>query len=187
MRILTGKLKGRPLKMSKPGLRPTQDKTRKAIFDILGEAVAGAQFLELFAGSGAVGIEALSCGAGMVWFVENDREAISALRDNLSGLGISNYEVIPKDVFSVIEQMAGQKRKFDIIFLDPPYYQDLAKKSLLILEACDILSPSGLVIIQHFKKDIIPDKTGSLELFKQKKYGDTFVSFYQIRPKLTEL
>lgn len=181
MRVLTGKLKGRLLKTPKPGLRPTQDKTRKAIFDILGEVIVGSQFLDLFAGSGAVGIEALSCGAGMVWFVENDREAISTLSDNLSGLKISNYEVIPKDAFSVIEQLAQQKRKFDIIFLDPPYYQDLAKKSLLSLAACDILSPSGLVIIQHFKKDIIPEKTDSLELIKQKKYGDTSVSFYQIR------
>jgi len=181
MRVLTGKLKGRLLKMSKPGLRPTQDKTRKAVFDILGEAIVGAQFLDLFAGSGAVGIEALSCGAAAVWFVENDREAIAILSDNLSGLKISNYEVIPKDVFSVIAQMAGQKRKFDIIFLDPPYYQDLAKKSLLSLAAYDILKPSGLAIIQHFKKDIIPEKTDSLELFKQKKYGDTLVSFYQIK------
>lgn len=181
MRVLTGKLKGRLLKSPKPGLRPTQDKTRKAIFDILGEAIVEAEFLDLFAGSGAVGIEALSCGAASVWFVENDRESLTILKDNLSKLDIVNYEVLPKDAFLAIEQFGQSKRKFDIVFLDPPYYQELAKKSLLSLAACDILSPSGLVIIQHFRKDIIPEKTNSLELFKQKKYGDTLVSFYQMR------
>jgi len=181
MKILTGNLKGLILKSPKGKLRSTQDKVRKAIFDVLRNVISGANFLELFAGSGSVGIEALSCGAGFVCFVENDGEACGLLRDNLAKARLTNYAIKPIDAFAALEQFSKEKKSFDIIFLDPPYYQELAKKILLSLSAYDILKPSGLVIIQHFKKDVIPEITGSLKIFKQKIYGDTVVSFYQMK------
>ncbi|MFH1655864.1 MAG: 16S rRNA (guanine(966)-N(2))-methyltransferase RsmD [Candidatus Omnitrophota bacterium] len=186
MKIITGKLKGLALKSPEVNLRPTQDKVRKAIFDILAGCIKGVNFLELFAGSGAVGIEALSCGAGFVCFVENDRESIGLLRENLARARVSNYAVKPLDAFTALELFAKENKSFDIIFIDPPYYEDLAKKFLLSLSAYDILTSAGFVIIQHFKKDVIPEETGSFKLFKQKFYGDTVVSFYQMKPELTE-
>lgn len=181
MRILTGSLKGRILKSPKGSVRPTQDKVRKAIFDILGASLPGSSFLELFAGTGAVGIEALSCAAGSVCFVENDRNSLKLLKENLSGLKLANFEVLGLDSFEAVKRFASQGRKFDIIFLDPPYYKDLAKKILQTFDSYDILFPSGLIIIQHFKKDVIPEKTNSFNIFKQKMYGDTVVSFYQMK------
>jgi len=182
MKVLTGSLKG--LVLASPGgkLRPTPDKVRKAIFDILGDSIRDVSFLELFAGSGSVGIEALSCGAGFVCFVENERNSLRLLRQNLIKTKLANYEIATEDAFLAIEQFAREKRKFDIIFIDPPYYQEIAKKILLSLTSYDILNPSGFVIIQHFKKDLIPEKTDSFNLFKKKIYGDTVVSFYQMNP-----
>jgi 16S rRNA (guanine(966)-N(2))-methyltransferase RsmD len=200
MKILTGCLKGLVLKSPKGRLRPTQNKVRKAIFDVLADSIRGAHFLELFAGSGAVGIEALSCGADFVWFVENDRNSLRLLNQNLANIKIDNYQVIPADAFRAIEQFARQKKQFDFIFLDPPYYsqcnqlqnnlyrisdrnssshRDISKKTLQMLSSCDILKISGLVIIQHYKKDIIPKNIYNFNLFKKKIYGDTVVSFYQ--------
>jgi len=160
------------------GARPTQNKVRKAIFDVLRNVIPGANFLELFAGTGAVGIEALSCGADFVCFVENDLQIGGILRENLAKSRLSNFAIKPTDAFTALEQFAKENKSFDIIFLDPPYYKDLAKKILLSLSAYDILKPSGLVIIQHFKKDVIPETTDSLKIFKQKIYGDTVVSFF---------
>ena len=181
MRILTGQFKGLSLKSPTKDLRPTQDKVRKAIFDILGDYIVGANFLELFAGTGCVGIEALSCGAGFVLFVENEGSTIELLKDNLSRLKITNFDIKPGDAFLAVEQLARINKKFDIIFVDPPYYEELAKKALQTLSSYDILLPSGIVIIQHYKKDVIPETTGSLEIFKTKKYGDNVLSFYRKR------
>jgi len=184
MRIISGKYKGRTIKMPK-GIRPTQDKVRKALFDILGN-IEGLSFLELFAGSGAVGLEALSQGAKEAVFVEKDRKCTEKIKENLSALGLVELpacrqagRVIELDVFKAIEQLNNQGRKFDIIFLDPPYYQELAKKALQTLSAYDILAPNGFVIIQHFKKDSLPEALGDLRLFKQAKYGDSVLSFYR--------
>ena len=177
MRITTGKYKGRNIAMPK-GIRPTQDKVRKAIFDILGD-IEGLSFLELYAGSGAVGFEALSRGAKEAIFVENDRERIEAIKENLSVMGISGYQLIRLDSLEAIKKLSLKNDKFDIIFLDPPYYQDLSKKTLKRLSNCDILSDTGFIIVQHFKKDNLPETLGDLVLFKQARYGDTRLSFYR--------
>jgi len=221
MRIITGKFKGRLIKMPQ-GMRPTQDKVRKALFDILG-GIEGASFLELFAGSGAVGLEAASQGVKEVVFVENDPTCIKMLKENLSYLSLTAYRLLPIDAFKAVERLAKEKEKFDIVFLDPPYYKDmvprlrpstlrrcsvsmvsvaepstslrttfgrsgsmasrddesLSKKTLKILSTYDILALDGLIVVQHFKKDNLPDVLGDLVLFKQVRYGDTMLSFYR--------
>ncbi|MBU0549663.1 MAG: 16S rRNA (guanine(966)-N(2))-methyltransferase RsmD [Candidatus Omnitrophica bacterium] len=209
MRIITGKFKGRIIKMPK-GIRPTQDKVRKALFDILGD-IKGMSFIELYAGSGAVGLEALSQGASRVVFVEKDRAHVKIIKNNLSALGLGDeqagglacYWLIEMDAGRAIERLQQKKEEFDIIFLDPPYYQSLAprfgstplivsrsvskdavseslsKKTLKILSRCDIVSACSLVVCQHFKKDILPESAGNLILIKQAKYGDTLLSFYR--------
>jgi len=122
MNIICGKLKGRKIHAPK-GIRPTQNKVRKAIFDILSD-VGKLSFLELFAGSGAVGLEAASQGAGQVVFIEKDPACISALKKNLAYLPPGGYCLLPLDAFKAIGQLAGERAKFDVIFLDPPYYKD---------------------------------------------------------------
>jgi len=177
MRILTGKYRGRMIKMP-PGIRPTQDKTRKALFDILAD-VSGESFLELFAGSGAVGIEALSRGANPVVFIERDKKCAQAIAKNLGSLNSVNYRVIESDALKAVEILHKLGEKFDIIFLDPPYYRDTAKKTLQTLSVYDILAANGFIIVQHFKKDNLPEALGVLALFRQSKYGDTLLSFYR--------
>lgn len=194
MKIITGKYKGRVIQMPK-GIRPTQDKVRKALFDILGD-IKGLSFLELFAGSGAIGIEALSQGAKEVLFVEKDRSCIEKIKQNLSLLGFSDFWVLGLDTLEAIRKLSKAGEKFDIIFLDPPYHKrklprlcsglaeigmgdSLVKKTLQTLGAYDILAPNAFIIAQHFKKDNLPDRLADLALFKQASYGDTLLSFYK--------
>lgn len=176
MRITTGRYKGRKLKMPK-GIRPTQDKVRKAAFDILGD-VSGLSFLELFAGSGAVSFEALSRGALEADLVELDRAAQKAIEENIRTLGADKCILWPKEASRAIGEFFAKGRKFDIIFLDPPYYRGFSKKILQTLCDYDILTDNGLVVIQHFKKDELPDTLGVLSLIRQYSYGDTALSIY---------
>ena len=178
MRIISGRFKGRYIKTIKR-LRPTQAKLRRALFDILGEKVLENRFLELFCGTGSVGIEALSRGAKEVFFVDRDPDCIKILKDSLSFVADHTYSILNLDVSEAIDIFFKDKRRFDIIFLDPPYYKGLAKKSLNKLSNCDILSSQGMIIIQHYRKDSIPEKINRLAIFRQKKYGDTLLSFYR--------
>lgn len=195
MRITTGKFKNRRLFMPK-GIRPTQNKVRKAVFDILA-SVAGLSFLELFAGSGAVGLEALSRGAAFLVLIENNPECLGVIKKNIELLGARDCILYPKEAEAAIKAFHAQAKRFDIIFLDPPYRAEafprpgsgstatshreppLAKKALQTLAAYDILAPDGLVIIQHFSKDDLPEASGDLVLCKRANYGDTALSFYK--------
>jgi len=177
MRITSGKYKGKEIKAA-GNIRPTQDKVRKAIFDILGD-LEGVFFLELFAGSGAVALEALSRGAAECVLVEYNSDCLLAIRKNIDSLKETACTVYPAQADKAIKDFSQQARHFDIIFFDPPYYQGLAKKTLQTLAAYDILTPTGFVIIQHFKKDNLPVSAGDLTLFKQKSYGDTTLSLYK--------
>ena len=184
MRIIGGEYRGRTLKMPKgTEVRPTQDRVREAIFNIIRERVPGSSVLDLYAGSGAFGIEALSRGAHLSVFVDNNDNCIKTIKSNLSALDkmAQSSEVLKLNAVGAISGFGKANRKFDIIFLDPPYYEEFARNSLLKIDACDILSPQSLVIVEHFKKDIMPEKTGNLFLFRQRKYGDTVISFYRKR------
>ncbi len=179
MRIIAGEYKSRLLKVPK-GIRPTEDRVRKALFDILGD-VSGLSFLELFAGSGSVGFEALSLGAAGAVFVESQSQASLAIEANIISLGCQGrVKVIRQDAFRAVENLAQKGQKFDLIFFDPPYYQGLAEKILQTLGEYDILHLSGYVIIQHFKKDLVAEKAGKLALWRQNRYGDTILSFYKL-------
>jgi 16S rRNA (guanine(966)-N(2))-methyltransferase RsmD len=179
MRITTGIYKGRNIGMPK-GIRPTQDKVRKALFDILGD-IAGASFLELFAGSGAVGFEAISRGARDLTLVEYNRDCLLAIRKNIDSLAVKACTTYPLEAEKAIEALHKDARRFDIIFLDPPYYKDMAKKILQMLGPYDILAPDGFVVVQHFKKDKLPAENGELVSVKEAGYGDTVLSFYKKR------
>ena len=173
------------------GIRPTQNLVRKAVFDLLGQDLDGLEFLDLFAGSGAMGLEAYSRGAKRVALVEKERVCSQAIEQNLRLLGFdpSLYESSPmqlftSDVFVAIRQFGRFKRKFDVIFLDPPYIDELAKKTLKTLGGCDILHPNCFLVIQHEKREILPQEEGPLKLYTQRNYGATNISIYRLNSKL---
>jgi 16S rRNA (guanine(966)-N(2))-methyltransferase RsmD len=177
MRITTGKYRNRKLHMPK-GIRPTQDKVRKAIFDILGD-ISGLNFLEIFAGSGAVGFEALSRDAAELTLIESNRDAILAIKRNIALLNPAVCNVFHLDAEKAIKLLSLDKKSFDIIFIDPPYLKDMAKKILQTLEAYDILSPHGLIVVQHSKAEELPKDTLICSLIKEAKYGDTWLSIFR--------
>lgn len=185
MKIIGGQFKGRNFFMP-AGIRPTQNVVRKAVFDIVGQDLAGFDFLELFTGSGAMGLEAFSRGAQRVTFVEKDQACVDILMKNLGLLGLEGYEdrgsrirLIQNDSFLALKRLGQNGEKFDIVFADPPYGRDLAKKILKTLVACDILHPNALVIIQHEKREILPDQEGRFFLIRERQYGSSKLTIYQ--------
>ncbi len=177
MRITTGKYRNRKIIMPK-GIRPTQDKVRKAVFDILGD-VEGLSFLELFAGSGAVGFEALSRGAAELSMVESSRESILCIKKNMSFLGVSDCNLYYLDAENAVRILRRDGKVFDIIFLDPPYREGMAKKILHTLEGYDILSPNGLVVVQHSEAEPLPESSLKFSIIKEARYGDTWISIFR--------
>jgi 16S rRNA (guanine(966)-N(2))-methyltransferase RsmD len=177
MKIITGKHKGKAIRMPK-GIRPTQNKVRKAVFDILGD-IEGLSFLELFAGTGAVGFEAYSRGVAELVLVESGRGPIEAIRKNIEALGAANCRLYPVPAQEAITLLHKEGRSFDIIFLDPPYHGDWLKKTLQSLSAYDILAPYGLLVIQHSRKDELPEEVCRLNLIKESRYGDTLLTIYR--------
>ncbi len=170
------------------GIRPTTDKIRKAVFDIIGHDLEGLSFLDLFAGSGAVGLEAMSLNASRVLFVEKESRFAEVASENFSALNPKNRDqnspfsqVVCSDTFFAIKQFHRKAEKFDIIFADPPYGVDLAKKTLKTLEGYDILTPNGLIIIQHDKKEILPQVHGRICLVRERKYGGSYLSIFKVK------
>lgn len=185
MKILGGILKGRNFFMAQ-GLRPTPNIIREAIFNIFGQDLTGVEFLELFAGSGAVGLEAFSRKAQRVILIEKDIKCAQVIEENIRLLATiccedasSRIELIRGDVFVFIKQLANRHKKFDMIFLDPPYGRDLVKKTLKILETHDILHHNSFLVVQHNKREPLPDQIGRVLLIRQRKYGTSFLSIYQ--------
>src|SRR5271155_4936790 len=172
MRVIGGEFRSRVLK-SVPGLetRPTPDRLREALFNVLAPRIAGAVFADLYAGTGAVGIEALSRGASRAIFVEQSRAAVSAIRENLHSLGLDPLAQVRQG--RVLPMLS--KTEADILFLDPPY--ELAKEYSLAL---DLLGsrPSGLVIVQHDVRLKLEETYGMLQRGRVLKQGDNVLSFY---------
>ncbi|MCR4337455.1 MAG: 16S rRNA (guanine(966)-N(2))-methyltransferase RsmD, partial [Candidatus Omnitrophica bacterium] len=184
MKILLGKLRGRNFYMPAE-IRPTQNMVRKAIFDILGHDLSGIHFLDLFAGSGAVGLEALSLGAEKVTFVEKTPLCLKVIEENLRLLGVLNapdfqgkFEVISGDGLASIKEFARQERRFDVIFIDPPYQRGLGKKALKTLGAHVIVGPNCTVLIEHSLEDSLPEAEGQIQRIKERRYGNSSLSIY---------
>ena len=158
-------------------VRPTSDKVKQALFNILGGKVEGAHFLDLFAGIGGIGIEALSRGAQRVVFVDDARDSLHSLKHNIEQTGFSTRaQVVASKAEAFLKKTSEQ---FDIVFLDPPY--SLALEPVLHgLAESGILKPDAVVIAEHFKKQPAPVKAGKLTLFREAQYGDTVLAFYRL-------
>jgi 16S rRNA (guanine966-N2)-methyltransferase len=181
MRIIGGEYKSRLIDMPKGvDIRPTQDKVRQAIFNILGD-ISGKNVLELFAGSGAFGIEAISRGARHVTFVDNNFRCCQTVKSNLESLAVneSKYDIIKADALKALPRFDKTGEKFDIIFLDPPYYKEIAKKCLINIDSYDIVSPVGLILVEHFKKDALDAELERFLFLDERRYGDTVITIYE--------
>ncbi len=178
--MIAGKARGKKLR-SVPGeaTRPVTDRVKEALFNILGGDIQGASFLDLFAGTGSVGIEALSRGATFVRFLDTDRLAIQTIRGNLAHTQLSEgAEVIREDAFRFLERAAD--RTFDYVYIAPPQYRGLWEKALLSLDAHpDWLSSDAWVIVQIHPKEYRPLQLRQLVEFNQRRYGSTLLVFYE--------
>jgi 16S rRNA (guanine966-N2)-methyltransferase len=183
MRVIAGKFRSRTLRSLKGNeLRPTSDRLRETLFNILGPTVEGAAFFDLCAGTGAVGIEALSRGARSACFIESHGPAAALIHRNLESLKIGKEaEVLALDVLRGLERLEARHAHADFIFLDPPYAATAEyEKVLEFLGDSPLLAPGGRIIAEHLKKRILPERAGELELTRVISQGDAALSFYRL-------
>jgi 16S rRNA (guanine966-N2)-methyltransferase len=185
MRIIAGKYRSRILKSLKGlALRPTSDRLRETLFNVLGPGLVGSRFLDVFAGTGAVGIEALSRSAAHVTFIENHPPASKLIRHNLDSLKIaSGYAILTADALTALQKLAARHilstPGFDFVFVDPPYaaHVDYAR-TLEFLAAANFLATDALVIFEHHHKFSLPEQFDRLRRTRVLKQGDSALSFY---------
>jgi 16S rRNA (guanine(966)-N(2))-methyltransferase RsmD len=187
MRIIGGRLRSRKLE-APAGLatRPTSDRLRETLFNVLAPRIEGARFLDLFAGSGAVGLEAHSRGAAQVDFIERSAAALAVLRKNLASLGIATGIFIHHGSVEPTLRRMRSDAPFDLVFLDPPYEAADAYDTTLGLlggAASGLLTPQSLVIAEHRKKEKVEDRYGSLQRTRLLEQGDAALSFYAVAVK----
>lgn len=181
MRIVAGTLKGRTLKGPIGlGLRPTSDGLRETLFNVLGDQVDGARVLDGFAGTGAVGLEALSRGAARVTFVENDRRALSVIRQNIDACGTAAACDVLVGDFAALDHRLAASGPFEFIFLDPPY--DAPDIESTVTMASRWVSPGGILVLEHSKRHPSPEYAGALVRRRILQAGDSALSFYGAGP-----
>lgn len=191
MRVVAGKFKGRRLKTVK-GLevRPTADRVKESLFRIFGEQVVHADFLDLCAGTGSIGLEALSRGARSTTFVDSNHHCIRIIASNLEMCGYNrrhpHIQLIRLDARKALVRLGKRKAKFDLIYFDPPYASRIHESCVKQIAEANLLSPAGLVVIEHrtiqkidWVESLILDE---LALSRQERYGDTTLSFYKWQP-----
>jgi 16S rRNA (guanine966-N2)-methyltransferase len=183
MRIISGSSRGRTIRTLKGGrLRPTSDQLRETLFDVLGPRVAGSRFLDAYAGSGAVGLEALSRGAREVVFVEQHRPAVELIRKNLAALGIvSGFRLLTSPVLAALDRLEEEGTAFDFVFLDPPYAEVREYHHVLRqLARSAFLTPNSLVVAEHSRRTLLEASYGRLGSARVIRHGDAQLAFYRL-------
>jgi 16S rRNA (guanine966-N2)-methyltransferase len=187
MRISGGTVKGRRtatrslLKKKPTGerLRPTSSKVREALFDILRDKIAAVSFVDLYAGTGTVGLEALSRGAGRAVFVEPGELRVRTMKRCVDDFGFQDRSLIIKGkAKEFLERASAAGEKFGVIFVDPPYNSDEIERVLPVIGAGEVLDRDGIVVVEHFSKKEVPGSAGKLKLTRSYRYGDTTLTFY---------
>jgi 16S rRNA (guanine966-N2)-methyltransferase len=181
LRIISGTYKGKKL-LPFPGktIRPTSDRLREALFNILADKIQGALVLDLFAGTGALGIEALSRGAGAATFIEKDASAVLLLKKNIHACGLEeNVHVIQWDILTNLNCIQSITPGFNLVFMDPPYQKDMVQSALRHLSNSNALQNNACLVIEHSKFDPIPNIPKAFQLKDERKYGKTLVSFLE--------
>ena len=178
MRIIAGTLKGRRLKAPAwEGLRPTSDRLRETLFNILAPRIAGARVLDGYAGTGAVGIEAISRGARHVTFVERDPRAARLIRENLERAGVPERYAIIRARFADAADAPAEAMGYDLVFLDPPYGEDEMRAALA--QAAPLVGGTTLLILEHARRDAAPDEAAGLIKRRRVVSGDSALAFYE--------
>lgn len=179
VRVISGSARG--LKLNTPGddrVRPTTDRVKESMFNIVQDWVYDSQVLDLFAGSGALGIEALSRGASQAVFCDNSLDSIKIIKSNIEKARLADRsQIVSGDFKRCLRDMEAKNQSFDMIFVDPPYYEGLFEEVLDTIRSCKILKKDGIVIVEHDAKRPIGQVEG-LEVYKEKKYGITMLTFY---------
>ncbi len=191
MRVIAGAFKGRRLIAPKGNrdVRPTADRVKESVFSIVREQIIDANFLDLCAGTGNIGIEALSRGAKHVTFLERDPRCIQIIKQNLRTCGLvagpqARHSLLRRDAVKGISYLQKQDAAFEIIYFDPPYGTDLENipelytTCLALFAENSLLRTDGTLLVEHAKRFVVPDKVGNLTRSRQAAYGDTVVSFY---------
>ena len=183
MRVIAGTAKGRRLEVPRSGpVRPTADRVKETIFNVLGQWFDGDRVLDLYAGVGGLGIEALSRGAGHVTFVEKDRHVMSALVTNLESTGFSGRSTtLFKPVDRAVRQLGASGTKFDLVFADPPYALQETPALIASIDAAALVGEGGRVVVEHDRREAVPEGSGRLVRVDERRFGDTMVTFYEMR------
>lgn len=182
MRIIAGLFRSRQLKGKPPaGIRPTSDKLRETLFNVLGPRVTDSTFLDGFAGMGGVGLEAISRGAHLVCFVDQSRKACAIIRENLESLDVkSGFRVIEADLPKTLDLFEREGTSFDIVFLDPPYEREaLYSESLSAFGTGPLLNEGGVLVMEHSKRVDLDEIAGRLMRYRVLTQGDSTLSFYR--------
>jgi len=188
MRISGGLAKGKRISTKKlfsqsskkdEELRPTSSKVREALFDIIRDRIEGASFVDLYAGTGTVGLEALSRGAGKAVFVEPNRLRSKAIKENAVKLGFGEkVTVVERKAQEFLKKASVEKKRFDVFFVDPPYFSEEIMKTLPMIGEKGLLNDKGTVIVEHFFKRKLLEAVGELKMIKSYRYGDTMLTIY---------
>lgn len=180
-RIISGTAGGIPIK-TPPGdrTRPTADRVKESVFNMLQADIPGLHVLDLFAGSGSLGIEALSRGAADAVFVDKDRIACGIIRANLEKTGLSRKaEVLGMDMEGALRILTANRRRFGLVFADAPYLCDFVLKTLLMLDENDIMEDNGMAVVEHHRGEMPPETVGRWQLERRRDYGETVFSIYR--------
>ena len=183
MRIIAGEKRGCVIAAPKGrDTRPTLDRIKESLFGIIQFDVAGSRILDLFAGSGNLGLEAISRGAQYAAFSDVSRESIRVVRENIQKLGFeSRSQVLACDWLAALGALNGAEKKFDIVFLDPPYASPLAERSIVRILEMGLLAQNGMIVVEHPAK-LPPVVPQTVEIYDTRKYGDIAISFMRRRP-----
>jgi 16S rRNA (guanine966-N2)-methyltransferase len=181
MRIVAGSARGRALLGPKgEGIRPTADRVRETVFNVLGQWLEGVRVLDLYAGTGALSLEALSRGALGAVMVDTDREAVSLCRRNAEALGFAQVvEILCLPALRAVVQLGARGERFELVFADPPYAARAAKDVLESVERAGVLVPGGTVCLEHDRREEVPERAGALARVDQRRFGDTAVSLFR--------
>ena len=183
MRVVAGKYRSRVLKTLRGlRLRPTSDRLRETLFNILGPTIEGSTFVDVYAGTGAVGIEALSRGAREAIFIEKHAAAAHLVRRNLESLGIgAEADLLVADAVRGLQLLVARRSHANFIFLDPPYAnEEEYERALDFLDRAPLLTPGGLIIVEHAKRMSLPERLEELERVRVIEQGDAALSFYRL-------
>lgn len=180
MKVISGILKGRNIKgFNIEGTRPTMDRVKESVFGMIQDYLSDSMVLDLFAGSGNLGIEAISNGAKECYFIDHNKEVIKVLKDNITSLNIQDKaKIILSDWKKFLNEAHGKGIKFDLIFVDPPYDYSVYEKIMDKVNTLDLLNDKGLIILEHANLRL-DTSYGNLELYKEKKYGNKCVNIYK--------